>query len=336
MLSDAPPYNHPGDMRDLIEAEGDLLDRILDDTYGIWNDGLSRHAYGRLYAAQVATEWGKTHLRRFALVEAGQVLASAKLYRFDGSLDGRPIQIAGIGAVFTSEVSRGLGGARELVERVLARESAEGVDLAMLFSEIGPDYYARLGFETIAATERQLRVTESTRYGAPMTMVRGGDDRDLKDIAAMCATRAEPYRFHLTRDRVLVQFAIARKRLLAGLAPPGTRALHFFIAEEGASAVAYVVISVQGHTWRIEEAGDRDPAGARLGAMLQALIAREPAEKRPSITAWLPNGFLPPQVTIVAEKPSGDVMMTRALSDRGRATPPLAAADVCYWRGDVF
>jgi hypothetical protein len=29
----------------------------------------------------------------------------------------------------------------------------------------------------------------------------------------------------------------------------------------------------------IEECGDRDPSGARVGAILQALIAREPAKR---------------------------------------------------------
>ena len=241
-------------MTNLVEAKGPVLDRILDDTHSIWSDGLSRHAYGRFYAAQLATPWGKTHLRRLALLDGDEVLASAKWYRFAAVLDGRPIEIAGIGAVFTSPASRGRGAARELVERLLERAAAEGADLALLFSEIDPGYYARLGFEVIPTRDRQLRVTESTRYGAPMTMVRGGDDRDLKDIVTMGLARAEPYRFHLSRDRDLVHFAIARKRLLAGLAVPGARALQFFIAEEGASAVAYVVISVQGSAWIIEEA----------------------------------------------------------------------------------
>ena len=323
-------------MTNLVEADGPILDRILDDTYDIWSDGLTRHAYGRFYAAQVATPWGRTHLRRFALVEGDEVLASAKLYRFDAVLDERPIQVAGIGAVFTSPACRGRGAARELLERLLERAATEGDDLALLFSEIGPDYYARLGFTAIATTDRRLRVTESTRYGAPMTMVRGGDDRDLKDIVAMGLTRAEPYRFHFSRDRDLVHFAIARKRLLAGLGPAGARIVDFFIAEEGASAVSYLVISVQGNAWTIEEIGDRDPSGARAGAMLQALIAREPAEKRPSITAWLPAGFLPPQVTIADAKPSRDVMMTRALTGRARLARPLGESDVCFWRGDVF
>ena len=33
----------------------------------------------------------------------------------------------------------------------------------------------------------------------------------------------------------------------------------------------YVVISVVGETWTIEDCGDRDASGARVGALLQAL-----------------------------------------------------------------
>ena len=112
------------------------------------------------------------------------MLASAKLYRFEPCSTASRSRSPGIGAVFTAPAARGRGAARELIDRLLERAAADGADLALLFSEIGPDYYARLGFEAIATTDRQLRVTESTRYGAPMTMVRGGDDRDLADIVA--------------------------------------------------------------------------------------------------------------------------------------------------------
>ena len=260
------------------------------------------------------------------------MVASAKAYRFEALLDGQPIQVAGLGAVFTAPPARGRGAARELIEQLLERAAADGADLALLFSEIGPEYYARLGFEAIATTDRQLRVTESTRYGAPMTMVRGGDDRDFADIVAQGRTRAEPYRFHLNRDRDLVHFAIARKRLFAGLSAPGVRATHFLIAEEGASAAAYVVVSAQGNVWTLEEMGDRDPSGARAGAILQALIARDPAEKRSAIGTWLPENFLPPQVMVIGEKPSTEVMMIKSLSARARGmlSSPLAPAEVLY------
>jgi hypothetical protein len=100
-----------------------------------------------------------------------------------------------------------------------------------------------------------------------------------------------------------VQYAITKKRLLAGLGTAGARQLHFFIAEEGITAAAYVVVSIAGGTWTVEECGDRDPSGARVGAILQALIAREPVDRRPTIRAWLPRGFVPPPVTILSAKP---------------------------------
>jgi hypothetical protein len=48
-----------------------------------------------------------------------------------------------------------------------------------------------------------------------------------------------------------VHRAITKKRLLAGLGAGRTRQLHFFIAEEGITAAAYVVISIVGGTWTI-------------------------------------------------------------------------------------
>ena len=76
------------------------------------------------------------------------------------------------------------------------------------------------------------------------------------------AGQASSFRFHLDRDVDFVQYAITKKRLLAGSAGQA-RQLHFFIAEEGITAAAYVVVSIIGRMWTLEECGDRDPSGAR-------------------------------------------------------------------------
>jgi hypothetical protein len=144
------------------------------------------------------------------------------------------------------------------------------------------------GFEVVPTHDVELKVAESSRYGAPMTLVRGGEDRDLAAIVAMGQARASRYRFHLERDADLVKYAITKKRLLAGLGIYGVRQLLFVIAEEGITAAAYAVISIVSGSWTIEECGDRDASGARVGAILQALIAREPVERRPVIRGWLP------------------------------------------------
>jgi predicted N-acetyltransferase YhbS len=331
-------------MADLALAGGSVLEQILDATHEIWHEGLDRRAYGRYYAAQLGTPWGRAHLSRLALVDRGDVQASAKLYTFSATLDGRAVRVAGIGAVFTPPSHRRRGAARELLERLLEHVSmdrAHGADVALLFSEIGPEYYARLGFIPIATSEQRIRVIESTRHGAPATWVRAGDDRDVPVLVALGATRAAPFRFHLNRDRDLIHYAIAKKRLLAGLGPAGARELQFFVAEEGTSAVAYVVISVTGRTgaeavWTIDECGDRDPAGARVGAILQVLIARDPAEQRPVIRGWLPAAFRPPQIEIVSEAPPHEIMMVKSLTAAGEGEHTLRGEEVLYWRGDAF
>ena len=55
------------------------------------------------------------------------------------------------------------------------------------------------------------------------------------------------------------------------------------ISREGHQAVAYLIATVQDGRWFIEEAGDRDPAAARLGAMLQVMVARTPHLDAPDI-----------------------------------------------------
>jgi len=323
-------------IRSIVPAEGAYLDQILYATYEIWHEGLSREAYARYYAAQRRTPWGRSHLDRVALVDGDTLLASAKRYRFDATLDGKLLRAIGLGAIFTQPGHRGGGAAWHLVGEILAAAAADGIGLALLFSEIGAEYYARLGFTPIGTHDQQLRVVESTRHGAPMTLVRAGEERDLADIAAMGAVRAAGYRFHLERDRELIHYAIAKRRLLAGLGSPGAREVQFFIAEEGASAVAYVVITAHGDEWAIEECGDRDPAGARLGALLQVLIARDPAERRPVIRAALPHGFMPPQVSAIATQPSPEIMMVRALNAEASAALSLREEEILYWNGDRF
>ena len=317
----------------IIPAEGALLDQIFDLTYPIWNEGLSREAYARWNTTQMRTPWGRDRLQRFALVNAaGSLLATAKRYRFDVRVNGRSGWMCGFGAVFTPPDRRGQGHAAALIEQLLAKEKADGALLAALFSEIGSTFYERLGFSVVPLNEVTVQVR--LKGGAPAMLVRAGHESDIPAIAAMHDVRAGSVPFALRRDPSMIGYALAKKRLFAGLSPAGARQLEFFVAEEGASAVAYVVLSINPHGWTIEEAGDRDPAGARLGAMLQVLIAREPAARPPLVRAWWPHAFpVPPQLQLTDRTDARDIFMLRPLSD---VVMPTRTEDVFYWRSDYF
>jgi GNAT superfamily N-acetyltransferase len=318
----------------LVSAEGSALDHILDESHDIWSDGLSRLAYARFNAAQTRTPWGARHLRRCALLDGrGEVLSSAKRYDLRARLDGRDIAVAGLGAVFTPDRMRGRGHARALVEQILAAAVDDGAELALLFSEIDPEYYAAIGFAPIPRRELLIRARE--KAGAPMILVRTGDERDIPAVAALANAMTSGHRLALVPTEDSIRFSLSKKRLLAGFLPPNLLSVEFYIVEEGGRPVAFAILTSTNEDVILEMCGDRDPSGARVGALLQVLRARSPAEAAPRLACFLPPRWLPPQVEIEASAVVREVMMIRPLRE-GLLRTPLKAEDVLYWHGDLF
>jgi hypothetical protein len=317
----------------IVRADGATLRGVLDNVHAVAPEGLGRAAFATFEAAQAKTTSGQYHQRWYAVVHRDRVLASARRYDLAGVLDGEPARVCGIGSAVAGP-SGDAGDVRELLTHVVGEAEREGANIALLFGPASMTSAVPSGFQSIAMVDLELGVAQSPRHGAPMTLVRGGEDRDLAAIVAMGQTRSGPFRFHLDRDTDFVKHVITRRRLLAGLSAPTTRSLQFVIAEEGITAAAYVVLSIAGDQWTLEECGDRDPCGARVGALLQALIAREPVEQRPTIRGWLPAGFLPPQVSVAATRQAREVLMLQWLG-RLRGHQPVPAEHVLYWRADV-
>lgn len=314
----------------IVRAEGAMLEEVC-AMRSIAGLPLDARGCGRLQRALRASAWGSCHQDTLALLIGGAMVASAERFHLAGYLDQLPIRICALGSVLSHSTSAESSASLALVQQ-LAEAAIDSGTAVLLFSP--RDRRPLLAKSArLITSDLTLQVAQSTRHGAPMTTVRSGEERDLEAIAAMGRTRASSVRFHIDRDVDFVRYAIARKRLLAGLAPPQTRELAFFIAEEGITAAAYVVLTMDRDGWSLEECGDRDPSGARVGALLQALIAREPAERRPAITGWLPSGFLPPQIAIEAATPSATAV-DYLLPGQGRDA--LAAGDSLYWRADCL
>lgn len=318
----------------LVEAEGSALAQVLDETHAIWSDGLSRVAYERFNEAQRRTPWGRDHLRRFLLIgDDGRVLSTAKRYDLRARLDEREIQIVGLGAVFTPVDQRGHGHAAVIVERIVEAAARDGAELAVLFSEIDPRFYTASGFAAIPRHESTIRVRPSR--GTPMVMVRAGIDADVPMIVALARAMSGGHRFALTHGDALLRFSLSKKRLLAGFLPSGQLAVEFYVVEEGGGAVAFAVITVTETDAVLEMCGDRDPSGARLGALLQTLRARTPGERMPPLSGFLPHGWCPPQLEVEEGALAREVMMVRPLRE-GLLEVPLTERDVLFWHGDLF
>ena len=323
----------------VVRATGALLESLLDDTFPLWGDGLTRKGYGHWNIAQERTDWGTSHLRRFALVDGARVLSSAKRYDLSLWLKGRKVSALGVGAVFTPESQRGHGHAPAIVKALEDQARTDGAEVSLLFSEIGPQYYARLGYTQIPLQTVEVEVNE--KKGAPAMLVRAGEDADAAGVAAMHDQRARGFDLALLIDAAQVRYSVSKKRMFVGLGTGLGRSIEYFVSEEGHQAVAFLVVQVtrgvtgQPDTWSVEACGDRDPSGARIGAMLQVLLARAPSATRPIIRAWWPDSLRPPQLRIVPRQPAGEVMMVKPLVPDITADA-LAPDGVMYWHGDAF
>ena len=203
----------------VLSPDDPLHDQALDHTFAQWNDLLTREGYARYNRAQLRTAWGSQHLERVGLVSNGLLLVSAKRYRVTMRVDGRAVPTIGIGAVFTPAEHRGRGRAAALIDHIVEAARAEGAAMAMLFSEIAPRYYERLGFAVVPM--QQALVGVPWKPGAPAVLVRSGEPRDLDLIVETHHQRAAGYRFSLAYDAGWLQYTLAKKRMLSGFGPPG-------------------------------------------------------------------------------------------------------------------
>jgi predicted N-acetyltransferase YhbS len=324
-------------MPELVRADGPIVGRIIKDTYPIWNEGLSFEGYRRWNDLQTRTAWGAKHLWRVALIEAGEVQASAKWYDLECEFRGSSFKVLGFGAVFTPESERGRGRAKELIARMMEKAEGEGYRAALLFSEIGAPIYERMGFAAIPRETLTLDV-HFPRQGPPATLVRAGEDVDLKYLAEFHHVPS----FGLVRTPDLIKFNVVKRRVRAASSPVGARTVEFFVSEEGHRPVAYVLLS-RGPSGNLgdgpdvmwlDACGDRDPSGARVGAMLQVLRARTLGEPWPPLYSWLPDGWLPPQLRIIGRAPAGEICMIRPLGTN--VLPAMSSTDVEWWHADCF
>jgi predicted N-acetyltransferase YhbS len=316
-------------MTNLVPASGPLLGEIFDQTHALWSEGLSRRDYETWQRAQMSSAWGRRSLQRVALVERGEVLASAKRYDFMADVDGQRTLVLGIGAVFTAEAHRGQGHARRLISAMTADAEARGCRLALLFSEIGPDYYASMGFRVVPLEEVAFEMAAD----APRAQgVRRGRPGDLAAMLALNARTRTPSTLALVRTPDQVEFGLTRRGRLSELAKPGLLTLEWLVAERAGAMDAYVIATRRPRGIVIEDCGDTDEAGANVSGLV-ARLASEPSPQPSIVHAWLPQQFRAWTRPALWHAVADELMMVKPLAG---AAMPAIAGPVTYWTLDVF
>jgi GNAT superfamily N-acetyltransferase len=316
-------------MPTLVTAGTRLTERILDGTHSIWSEGLNRSDYSRWQRAQLHTAWGRRHLRRLALLDGDDLLTSAKQYDLTAMVGGDQVPVLGIGAVFTPPAHRGRGHARRLIEAMTTDATERGCRAALLFSEIGPAYYASMGFEVVPRDNLAFDATASR----PGTLVaREGTTRDLPAMADLSARVRSLSGLALERSADFIEFGLVRRRRLAELSTSGRLAVEWLVVEDRGQLSAYLVATRRSRGLVIEDCGDVEPTGAQVAELVATLVAR-PSFHPPIIHGWLPEAFRGWTPRTAWRAATDHVMMIKAIGGAPRLT---IAGPVTYWNLDAF
>jgi predicted N-acetyltransferase YhbS len=131
--------------------------QILPVTASLWAGRRDFDTYVRQTLEIARSAYGKKFYRTVALYDGGEPVASFKRYQRTIRHEDRPLRAFGIGAVFTPVDRRGRGYASAMLATALDQWRAQGADVAYLFSDIRPQFYAEIGFAELPSRAISLR-----------------------------------------------------------------------------------------------------------------------------------------------------------------------------------
>jgi len=145
----------------------DIL-QVLHETYRIWSPGLTKAAHQQYVWEQMSHPWSKNHYRYLVYKRNSTVAASCKTYALSMTARGREYRILGIGSVYTQQAWRGTGCATDMLHDVIESARAQKYEGLLLYSEIGPDFYERFGFEELGGADFCIFTASAGQHTAPL------------------------------------------------------------------------------------------------------------------------------------------------------------------------
>lgn len=223
-------------IRRIRGAEDPSFPRICDLWHRTWYAHSEAEAHLRYRLDLLFGQWGKDQARIHVLEEGGRVLSGLVVFHLRARLAGEPRRVAGIAMVATEPAARGRGLARKLLDSVHEDLRREDAQLGLLFSDIDPAYYGRMGYETWPMERHQIPrpPTEGAEY-----RFREVEDEDLGLLVDLHGQFTASWEFAVERDRLYWTHLLARERgrqrLAVAPVPTRTRWLAF----QGDHAVAH-------------------------------------------------------------------------------------------------
>jgi GNAT superfamily N-acetyltransferase len=300
---------------------------VLPLTAPLWAGRRSFAQYAEQTLEIARGVYGRRSYRTVGLYDGKRLLASFKRFERtmrEGSLRRRAF---GIGAVFTPQEYRGRGYASVLLASALDEAKKNRYDLAYLFSDIRPQFYAALGFRELPSREFSLRA--DSLPASRLDLARFGD-ADWGAVARLFERGEQRRGAALLRTASVWDWVRMRARHGSEHSEGNDTNL---IARRGSRIAAYVFGAriPERDTFVVDEYGFGGAAGAE---MLPSLLRAAAGDLR-RVAGWLPpapaRAFLP---KISVRKRKRAIFMIAPLTRQGErlleAIADDSSGDFCW------
>jgi predicted N-acetyltransferase YhbS len=299
---------------------------VLPLTASLWAGRRSSEEYLAQTLELARSSYGTRHYRTLGLYDGPRLVASFKRYERMLHEASRRLRAIGFGAVFTPLEFRRRGYASFMLASALDAARKDAYDVAYLFSDIHPQFYAALGFRTLPSRELFLRADALPFQRLQLAPLASEDWAGVR----RCFERIELERpAGFLRSPSLWQWIALRMRQGSEHRIGHETNL---VVRSGRRLRAYVlgVRIPQRDTYRVDEFGFADD---RAAAIVPALFRAAAGDLR-RIAGWLPpdgsRHALPKGTT---RKRDGALLMMAPLSRVGErliGTVERSATDFCW------
>lgn len=302
---------------------------VLPHTAPLWSGKRDLQTYVADNLAIARSRFGRRHYRTAGLFEGRSLLASFKGYDRSMHAGRDRLRTLGIGAVFTPEERRGRGYATAMLGAALDRARADGYDLAYLFSDVGTQFYAAIGFRALPSRQFSLRADSLPSKRLTVVPLREGDWKAVRRCYDLSA------RGHLRFERTPLVWEWIRLRMRQRSAPAAAQPYHLTV-RHGRGIGAYVLGErvPERDTYVVEEFGFAD----EVAALAIPGLLRAAAGDLGRISGWLPPGGareLLPKGNIRTRR--APILMAAPLTPAGARTMAKLTergAPDCCWETD--
>jgi GNAT superfamily N-acetyltransferase len=163
---------------------------VLPLTARLWAGRRSFDEYVAQTLEIARSPFGRRHYRTIGLYDGRVLVASFKRYERALRDGARRLRSVGFGAVFTPEVHRGRGYASVMLAMALDEARNDGYELAYLFSDIRPQFYAALGFRALPSRVLSLRATSLSATRLRLARLADDDWNGVRRAFDLCEQRS--------------------------------------------------------------------------------------------------------------------------------------------------